>query len=270
MKKRLTRLCAVILPITSINGCNIDIPLKDESVVAQQRELFNQLCNAKERSIVYQTAKADGYLSASDGGNLCLEGWDPIFEYGYQYAECTTTKLTSQVLPDNAEIYRFTLEPENHPDCGTGEKRLVDYSRRTYHGDSPSYKETNYINNYKKQHKDKLEGQCLVVKQVSEPMSQFMELHEYVYTDESKEYSQDEIDKKYGGNHSAVRRKEGIITAGRTSIIDMDTGQYLSQYNYYSFFPKSMVYVTAHTIQCENDVASIKPNTVLIPGKSQK
>lgn len=269
MKKRLTRLIAVILPITSMNGCNIDIPLKDESVVAQQRELFNQLCNAKERSIVYQTAKADGYLSASDGGNLCLEGWDPIFEYGYQYAECTTTKLTSQVLPDNAEIYRFTLEPENHPDCGTGEKRLVDYSRRTYHGDSPSYKETNYINNYKKQHKDKLEGQCLVVKQVSEPMSRFILLDERIYIDDGKEYSKDSVDKEYGGNHDAVIKEKGLITAERISLIDMTTGKYLSRYSNYSFFPKSMVHVTSHTVRCEGGSVSIKPNEVLVPRNSQ-
>ena len=270
MKNRFKRLCVAILPITLINGCSIDTSLKDEGVVAQQRALFNQLCNAKERSIVYRTTEASGYLSASSGVNNCLTGWDPIFQYGYQYAECTTTRLTSHVLPDKAEIYRFTLEPEGHPDCGTGEKRLVDYSRRTYHGDSPSYKETNYVKNYKDQHKDQLEGQCLVVKKFGEPMSRHIELHEYLYIDEGKEYYQDAIDKKYGGNHSAVRRKQGMITAGRTSILDMDTGQYLSQYNYYSFFPKSMVYVTSHTVECESDVASIKPTAVLIPGKSQK
>jgi len=269
MKKKFTRLCAVILPATWINSCSIVKDFEDEGVVAKQRELFSQLCNAKERSIVYRTTEASGYLSASSGVNNCLTGWDPIFQYGYHYAECTTARLTSHVLPDAAEIYRFTLKPEGHPDCGTGEKRLVDYSRRTYRGDSQTYKETNYISNYKKQHEDKLEGRCLVVNKVREPMSRYMELHEYVYIDEGKQYYQDDIDKKYGGNHSAVRRKKGMITAGRTSIIHMDTGQYLSQYNYYSFFPKSMVYVTAHTVQCENDVALIKPNTVLIPGKTQ-
>ena len=269
MKKKFTRLCAVILPATWINSCSIVKDFEDEGVVAKQRELFSQLCNAKERSIVYQTANANGYLTASRAGSSCAletNTWDPVIKYGYDYHECTTAGITGHSVPRNADIYRFTLELEESPLCGAGDKYYYYYSK----DDSSKLKVFGGLPYYMKEHQDRLVGNCLVVKKVNKPMSRYMELHEYVYIDESKQYYQDEIDKKYGGNHSAVRRKKGMITAGRTSIIDMDTGQYLSQYNYFSFFPKSMLHVTAHTVQCENDDASIKPNRVLIPGRSQK
>lgn len=268
MKNRFARLCAVILPITLINGCGIGRSFMDEGMVAQQWELFNQLCDAKERSIVNQTVNANGYLSAGNLRSCRLEShaWEPILKYGYDYHECTDARVTGHHLPGNADIYRFTLEPKGSPLCGVGDKHYYYYQDDT----GAKLGELGWAHYFMEKHKAQLEGKCLVVKKVDKPMSRYIELHEYVYIDEGKEYYEDAIDNKYGGNHSAVRRKQGMITAGRTSIIDMDTGQYLSQYNYYSFFPKSMVYVTSHTVQCDRDVSPIKPNTVLIPGKSQK
>ena len=140
MKNKIMALTIMLLLPIWISACSYDYHIKDEGIVAEQRELFNKLCNAKDRSIIYQTAKAGGYLSASRGVSSCLEGWDPIFKYGYQYAECTTAKVKSHVLPDDADIYRFTLETEGHPDCGTGEKHFSDYSRRTYRGNDPAEK----------------------------------------------------------------------------------------------------------------------------------
>lgn len=235
--------------------------------MAKQRELIHQLCNAEERSVIYRMAKADGYLSASNGFNLCLEGWDPIFEYGYRYAECTAASVTSHVLPDNAEIYRFTLEPEGHRECGTGEKRLADYSRLNYRGNSPSYKDTNYGNNYKKNYKAKLKGKCLVVKKVDKPKSSYMVLYEHVYNDEGKEYSIDEINRKYKGNY---RDKRGVISIGRQKVVDMSSGELLSQYNDYAFFPNSMVWVTSRTFRCDTELAPLAPNEVLVPVKNQE
>jgi hypothetical protein len=132
MKSRLARLCAVILPMTCINGCSGDTYLKEDDVLAEQRELFNQLCNATDGSMVYQTANVDGYLSAS---NLSCEvksqAWEPIVLYGDNYHECTDAKVSEYHLPDDVDIFRFTLKSKGSPLCGVGDKDYYSYQDGT-------------------------------------------------------------------------------------------------------------------------------------------
>jgi hypothetical protein len=233
---------------------------KDETIVARQRALFKQLCNAKERSVIYKTAKVGGYLSVSNGLNNCIEGWDPIFEFGYQYAECTTASMSSHDLPENAEIYNFTLMPEGHSDCLTGEKHFTDYSRRTYNGNSPNYKDTNLGDNYKKEHQDKLAGKCLVAKKIDKPKSQYMYLNTGGYYDEEEKLFYDMFDKKYKGHERT--EKKGLIGYVDKQIIDMQTGEVLAKNSNYTFFPKGRLWSVYKTQDC-SERKEIRPPDIL-------
>jgi len=244
MKKRNSALSIYLLSAIGLSGCSFDYYLKDEHIVARQRVLFEQLCNAEDRSIIYQTARVDGYLAAERGAPTCLRGWNPIFEHGYKYAECTTTNVTGYRLPENADIYRFTLAPRGNSDCGTGNRHFADSSRRTYDGDNPSYKDTNRGDNYKKSHKNKLGGKCLVVNKVDEPMSRYMLLKTLSYYDEDGRLFDDEFSIKYKGREQST--KKGVIGAIEDKIIDLSTGRVLARNANYTFFPKGGCIHTRH------------------------
>jgi len=111
-----------------MTSCSYEHRIKDEGVVNNQRDRFNRLCKEKDRSVIYKTTKVNGFLSASRDGGRCVKGWDDIFKHGYEYAECTTSRVRDRKLPENAIIYQFKLEAEGHPDCGTDEKHFTHYS----------------------------------------------------------------------------------------------------------------------------------------------
>ncbi len=54
-----------LLLILFLNGCSYEYHIKDEGIVFKQRQLFKQLCEAKDRSVIYETVQVEGYLSAS-------------------------------------------------------------------------------------------------------------------------------------------------------------------------------------------------------------
>ena len=266
MKKRNSALSIYLLSAIGLSGCSFDYYLKDEHIVARQRVLFEQLCNAEDRSIIYQTARVDGYLAAERGAPTCLRGWNPIFEHGYKYAECTTTNVTGYRLPENADIYRFTLAPQGHPNCGTGEKYFADYTRRTYPSkDSPVEEINNIGNNYKKRHGSKLRDKCLVVKKAGEPMSRYMRLKTLSYYDEDGKLFNDEFYAKYPGREKST--KKGVISTIEDKIIDLSTGRVLARNANYTFFPKGRLYSYATSLDCANGNKAMRHPEVLIPDR---
>jgi len=251
-----------VLQVFFLSGCGYDYYIKDEGIVAQQRQLFNQLCNADDRSVIYQRVKASGYLLARRGLNSCQDGWDPIFKYGYQYAECTETSITGFKLPDDIEVFHFTLEPKGHPECGTGEKHFIVRSRRFYRlysGNSPNYKETNLGNSYKKEHKTQLQDKCLVVKKIEKPESQYLLLRTDGFYDENEALFYDEFYKKYKYEQTT---KKGVIGFSSQQIIDRISGKVLSKNSNYIFFPKGRRYSYKTSIKC-NENKKISPLSVL-------
>ena len=262
MSKKVIAWAILSLQALVLSGCSFDYYFKDEDVVFRQRQLFNQLCEDPDRSIVYRTVRADGYLSASNESYSCQREeytWEPLIKYGYIYHECTTGSVSRHHLPNNADFYRFTLEPEGSPLCSSGDKHY------SYYSDDGVKQQLQFGGYYfVKKHKDKLIGKCLVVTKVHKPISRYMVLHTSIYIDEGQEYTLDEMVRKYRGNQN---QKKGMITRIRDSVIDLGTGEILAQYSNYGFAPKNLTHAAGlgNGEGCQSGRIYLAPEKVLIP-----
>ena len=136
---------SLIISVT-LSGCSYEHYIKDEDIVAQQRKLFEDLCNSDDRYFVKRKVKVDGYLSSNIGGG-CTLGWSPILEYNYRYAECIDESIHDQVIPEGVPILHYTLQD----DVGLGCKSLDEYFASSISG--PRQAGINLGKNYLLEHK---------------------------------------------------------------------------------------------------------------------
>ncbi|MCB1859899.1 MAG: hypothetical protein KDI63_16625 [Gammaproteobacteria bacterium] len=264
MSKNVIAWTILSLQALVLSGCSFDYYFKDEDVVFRQRQLFNQLCEDLDRISIKRTVEVDGYLTASKNGTACgleYNAWDPIVKYGYRYHECTTSSVEENRLPENANVYRFTIEPKSSPLCGQGDKYFYTHS---FDKDSElggfgwiSY----FINEHQKQTKDR----CLVVRKVEKPMSQYMVLRSSTYIDDGQEFTLDEMIKRYYPRDYG--RKKGMITKLRDAVIDINNGLVIAQYINYGFAPKNLSNAAGLGVveECEGGRIRLTPSKILLP-----
>ncbi len=170
---------------------------------------FQELCNAKDRVVVYDSKKVDGYLfaDATYGGSCNGDGWGGVFKWGYEYQECSTGTFSNYKSILNGQLFRFYIGEEGEAACV--DKNSI--SKRT-------------IDAYA----DKLEiNQCLAKREVQYPKSIYAKVLEFGYLD-------------LEGNHvlgnSNGKIKEDLISFHGYSIVDIETGEVLAvtsrEYNY--------------------------------------
>ena len=222
-----------LLLVLFLSGCSYEYYIKDEGIVFKQRQKFKQLCEAKDRSVIYKTVRVDGYLSASRSGDICTsDGWLPIVNNHYSFYECTTTPVKGFTLPPYADIYRFTIEKQG--------SRLCENSNGYYsyhqHNNKKKLGEFSKVAYFIKDHKEYLQGKCLVVQKVDRPKSRYMTYATHSYYDEHEKMFYDEFQRKY--DYPERETKKGLITASEFQVIDIKTGKILSKNSNYNFFPK--------------------------------
>ena len=252
MKKRQGLL--VVLGLI-LSGCSYDYLIKDELVVAQQRELFEKLCQSPDRYFVKEAVEVDGYLSVK-AYRGCTLGWDPILRHGYRYAECFEQDIDHESFSVQSPVYYFTLEEKGNPKC---EAANDFFSSNWIYGRQGGI---NRKANYEREFEDVIGDRCLAIDVREHASSKYLLYSHTFYIYKGKEYTREELTQLLGGS-SKMERAKGIIVASAIKVSDLYLRNIVAQKKEYSFFPKGTLHRTHTVINCDNPVPPWKIEKVL-------
>jgi len=171
------------------------------------------LCNSDDRTVIYRTVSAPGYLTLSSWRSFCSEGWQGLLEQGYKYRECATASYSSGEFLDSPTFYRFTIEPIGQPGCENSVTAKTNYKRKEY----------------SKKYKTLLGERCLSVQIIDKPQSRYGVFHTNGYVEFTGRHNPDLPQNK--------NNRTGLIHYLETRAFELDTQESLSVSHNYSFDP---------------------------------
>jgi len=220
---RLT-LIFVALAITSCGtmpGSTVVMAKREAAKLRPAYKQFQELCNAEDRVVIYETKKVDGYLfaDAAYGANCEGDGWEPLFKEGYKFYECSAGKFSDYESILGDKIYHFYIAEANDSACieesDFSNERISKYT-------SEYYRNINLVKKIKL-YKEKLKSnQCLAKREVLYPESLYAKVLEFRYLDSEGNHILGESDKKI---------EKDLISFYGYSVIGIETGKVLAVIN---------------------------------------
>lgn len=236
-------------------GCGSDSFFRDELMVAEQRKLFETLCQSPKRYLVNDVIAVDGYLT-SNAGRGCTLGWDPILRHGYRYAECVDEKIEYNSLL-TSKVFYFTLEERGSQKCETAREFLLS---REPGGQGATNRKINYENEFM----GVIGDRCLAIEYKDRALSRYEVYLEFFYIYEGKQYTESELSTTLG-NSADIERKKGMISASSLRMVDRYSGRAVAQRASYVFFPNGILHRTHSAIKCEQEMPTLRIHEVLKP-----
>ncbi len=219
---------SILLMTTFMSGCAPVSP-----TAADDRALFDRLCNATDRDFIKFTATGKGYAEArsSDSALPCPDASlipNVLTEMGYEFYECVQGHWGGE---DNttSTTYRFSLEEKGSPLCEMRDdrvrrvNRLLEYWRKTNSG---------------------FEEKCIGVTKLSLPLSRYIKLGES---------GRVKLDGTHIAGHQANWRSiPGYISFSRTQVLDRQTNEVMAESKFYFLLPFGAQYIDLGQEQCDS------------------
>ena len=247
----------LVVFLVLLSGCSYDYFIKDEFYVAQQRQVFRELCRAPDRYFVNEVVEVDGYLRSRGRGG-CALGWDPILQQGFRYAECVEQDIDYEAFSVQSPVYYFTLEEKGNPKCAAAN----DFVFSNWVGGGrvgikiKAYSEREY--------KDVIGDRCLAIDVRDYVSSRYVLDTETYFIYQDKEYTREELTQLMGGDSNRERAK-GVIAASAIKVADMHSRSIVAQKKEYSFFPKGTLHRTHTVVNCDPRVPPWRTEAILKP-----